>query len=549
MLSLSFETIRTTALKPWPVIILLLLCGSPVVRAQHLSGLRMNVTYVTSAQLYFDAGNEEGVAPGDSVVVYRAGVRIATARVSTVAPHSSAARIVAADSLCRPGDTGVILTEHAGTAGKPSPPDTSLAAPAAPGTEPSSPFHIAAPRSNVVRGRLAFQYIGEIAADSRLNIQEPALLAYLNVTNLEQTGMSLSLNTRFFSDFTNGYVRYGAATKSRIDVYDLRLSMDRPADHFGFTVGRMVSRYVSGLGLFDGGEVFARAGGVIGGVAVGRGIEQTAPGIQGAQTKSAIFVGYQNDNGSQNDFEGTVAYARQTLHGNLDRQFIALQGTAFLGSSFQAFGSAEVGLNGIRNGGQTSTASLSNASLFLNYYPAWWLSGSVSYDETRPVYLFETMKSIPDSLFDDALQHGFRASVTTRLSRDVSLTGSAGYRIRQGDVRPSHTLTGSGRATDLAGTRINAGFRYANSVGPYLNGDDFTVSMDRRFFSRLDLTLRYDHYAFGIGPLHQVYLTQTFTMDAYWDLSRTFYSILRGDYVLDNTMNSVQFQVEVGVRL
>ena len=506
----------------------------------------MKVTYVTSEQVYFNAGREEGVASGDTVSVYHDASRIGNALVSIVAAHTCVARILFADSVFRAGDIGV--TAHGTVPASPARlPDSSTTLGRESRHEPSSEYLPNPPIENIFRGRIAFGYIGEIAADSRLNLQEPSLAATLSFGNLWGTGMMFSMNGRAVNDLTNAYPQFGAGGKSRINLYDLRLSLDRPIDHVGFTVGRMVSSYVGSLGLLDGGQLVVREAGVVAGAVTGRGITESALGIEGGQLKSAFFLGYRKSDNDLHEYEGTIAYARETLHGNLDRQFMAFQGSAFLGPSFQAFGNAEVELNGIQNGQRTSTSSLSDASLFINYYR--WLSASASYDETRSVYLFETMKSIPDSLFNEAVQHGLRVSVTTRLSKDVAVTGTAGYRFRKGDPQPSHTLSGSLRAYDIIGTGFNATLRYTNAMGPYLTGNDATIELDQTLFGHLDCTLRYDHYAFGVEALHQVYLTQTISLDTQYGFSRRFYGIVRGDYVLDNTMNSVRFQIEVGMWL
>ncbi|HTX98676.1 MAG TPA: hypothetical protein VMG09_01515 [Bacteroidota bacterium] len=527
-------------------LLLLLLTAGVLARAQHAPGFVTKITYVTSEQVYFDAGTEEGIVAGDTIKVYRSGIPLGSAVVTLLAAHSCVARVARADSLFRTADLGVV--DRLPSVNHPEAPlelDTTRAV-AMQGDGIPEPL-LPQPPGTLVHGRVALQYFGEIAADSRLNIQEPAVAANLSVSNIAGTGMNFSLNGQAVNDFTNAYPQFGTGNKSRLNLYDLRLMMGQPTDHFGFTVGRMVSGYVGSLGLLDGGQVLVRQSGMVAGAIAGRAVGQSALGIDGTQTKTAVFLGYQGNDDALQEYEGTVAYARQTLHGSLDRQFLAFQGSVFEGSSLQAYGDADLELNGIQDGQRNSKASLSNASLFVNYSYAWWLSASMSYDESRSVYLFQTMKSIPDSLFDEALQHGLRLSLTVRPLKDLSFTGSAGYRYRPGDAQPSHTLAGSMRAFDFLGTGFDATLRYTNAISPFLKGNDATVELDRMFFGRLDMTLRYDHYAFGIDVLHQVYLTQTFSLDTQYRISRSLYTMVRGDYILDNTVNSVRCFVELGL--
>jgi hypothetical protein len=513
--------------------------------ARQSGSVQLTVTYVSSKQVYFDAGTEQGVAVGDTVSLSRPGQSTAEVVITAVASHSSVGRPIGSGVGIKTGDRGSIakrLSENAAP--------TVIPAPAVRESGVSFPPSQTGPSAepeNVLTGRIGLQYTGEWADDSRLNIAQPAALAHLRLRNVMGTGMVLSFSGREYYDFSDSYARYGDSVRSRFDLYQLQLERDRPGDWFGFSAGRMVSRYVSGLGIFDGGQAFLRQGAFTSGVLVGKGIQGRALGVGGDDTKTAVFVGFQKQDEPYWNYEASAAYALQKVNGKLDRSFIYLQGSAALGPMLSMFGNAEVDLNESQNGQRTSTRRLSSAMVYVSYYPVRWLSASLGYDGTRSVYLFETMKGIPDSLFNESLRHGFRARVSARVFPGIDLTGAASYGTRKGDARDTRTLSGSARFADLFQSGIQFTARYADITNVYLAGTDVTFELERFFISKVNLLLRYDSYSYSITGIGHAYQTRTVSTSLNWYLSRSLYSTIRGDYIIDETMNSVRAFVEVGL--
>jgi hypothetical protein len=365
--------------------------------------------------------------------------------------------------------------------------------------------------------------------------------------NVLGTGMTLTFNAREYYDLSGAYARYGDSVRSRFDMYQFRLERNQPGDWIGFSAGRIASQYVSGFGTVDGGQVFLRQGAFTTGALVGKGIQGRALGIGGNETKAAAFVGFCKDDRDLWYYDATVAYARQTVHGNLDRSFVYLQGSSSFGGSLIAFGNAEVDLNDIRNGQRVSALRLSNAMVYVNYYPNRWLSASLGYDGTRSVYLFETMKNIPDSLFNESIRHGFHARATLRPLPGISVTGSATFQVRQSDPRNARTLSGMVRFTNILATGFHAAASYTSITGVYLDGSEITYELEHFLFARGDLLLRYEIYAYSLTTISHAYRTQTLTAKLNWRFSRSLYSSAGGDYLIDETMNSTRIFVELGV--
>ena len=221
---------------------------------------------------------------------------------------------------------------------------------------------------------------------------------------------------------------------------------------------------------------------------------------------------------------------------------------ASLGSNLSIYESSEMDLDDITNGVRSSAFRLSNTFLSFNYYPLPWLSTNIGYDGTRSVYLFETMKMISDTLFDKNFMQGIRGQVTFRLPYYISLSGGVVYRTKKGDARDAKTFDGSARMSDILGTEISAGIRYAKIIGVYSDGNNFTVDFDRTFFYSLTASVRYDYYSYKILTLQQEYSTHTATASINYRISRMLYSSLSADGVVDKTMNSIRVFAEIGMR-
>lgn len=534
-------------LKPYCIFYFLLI----VLTAMNVKSdekIRATVSYITSSIIYLDAGRDAGFVVGDTVDIQKNQKIIATIVITAVSKKSSSAQILTGEGLITVGDLGISKKDFVIPASKTILPVVSTND-STNKTIPSTPMKISVEKTdNIISGRVSFQYSGMLAEDSRFNLSQPAPLLRLNVRNIYGTGLEFSMYTRSYYDLTNSYQRYGGSTRLKTRVYEFQLQHDLPSDQFGYGLGRMTSRFVGGMGVFDGAHFFARQGDFTGGVMFGANVMDQSITVNSENTKEAVFVSYTSGKDYFRHYDGTVAYIRQQVKGKLDREFIYLQNFAALSSDLSIYESSELDLQDINNGKKSSTVKLTNTFLSVNYYPVEWLSTNVGYDGTRSVYLFETMKTISDTLFDKNFMQGMRASATIRLPYYISISGGLVYRTKKGDARDAKTFDGSVRMNDILSSEISAGVRYAKIIGIYSDGNNFTFDIDRTFFYSLNASLRYDYYAFKILSLQQDYITHTATASLNYRISRMFYSSLSVDEVLDKTMNSLRIFAEIGMR-
>jgi hypothetical protein len=116
------------------------------------------------------------------------------------------------------------------------------------------------------------------------------------------------------------------------------------------------------------------------------------------------------------------------------------------------------------------------------------LNFSFGYDDQTPYRDWES-RSLPDSLFDEALRQGFRLGMSTRLpwTFRFSINGNADLTHGQ-DAATSGSISIS--QTNLLGTRINSSLRYNIFSSPTTEGWQPTLTLSRNIYRSIDLTLQ-----------------------------------------------------------
>ena len=520
--------------------------------SQTKKELRFAISYVASSVVYIDAGRERRIEVGDTLKIYNAGKEIGSVAVTAVSRRSSAAQIVSQKSPFSVGNEAVIVKEIVETIAGNEQAKTDTAASVKRDSSGASmkipAVVIVQSTENIVSGRVGVQYNSITAENSRFNVSQPSTVLRLDVQNLFGTGVMLSFYDRSYYESKQAYAMYGSSSGLNHRIYEFTVQRDVAGSDYGYGFGRMTSRYVGGMGTFDGFQMFYRYDNFTAGVLGGAQVSNRSLSVNTNDTKASFFLNYRQGIDFFHQFDGTIAYGRQMVSSRLDREFIYLQNSLSLGPELSLYESTELELNDITNGVRTGALRLSNTFFTVNYYPVQWLTTSIGYDASRSVYLFESMKTISDTLIDKKILQGFRGSVTFRLPYFITLSTNGTYRTRSGNTRDAYNLGTSLRMSDILNSDVNAGVRYARIVGEFSEGNNYTVDFDRTFFYALSVSLRYDYYQYTIVSLKQTYTTQTATANLYYRLSKMWYTSLSMDGVFDTTMNSYRVFAEIGMR-
>ena len=515
--------------------------------SQERKEYRFSISYVATSTVYIAAGYEQRIDIGDTLKIFRGSEEIGNVAVMGVARRTSVAQILVQHIPFIVGDDAVIVKAFL-----PERSDTLRALKDdtihIPKTTKQDVLRDKTDRENIISGRVALQFNEEVANDTHYSMSQPAALFRLNIQNLFGSGIQLAMDDRSYYDPTNRYTQYGNSAGTEHRLYELSLRQERVDAPVGFGVGRLTSRFVGGMGTFDGFEFFYRQNDVTVGVMGGAQVNDPVAVLSNTGTKGSLFVNYRTGPDILHYYDGTLAYGRQMVSSKLDREFVYLQNAFAINSALSFYESSEIELNSVTNGVIAPAFNFSNTNVFANYCPVEWFSANMGYDATRPVYLFETMKSIPDSLFDRNLLQGYRATVTFHLPLSTTLSENVTYRTKQDTVRDAHTLTTLIRVTGIFDSGFNPGIRYSNIVGEYSSGDDIMVDVERTLYNTIDISLGYDYSSARIALLHQTYTTKTVTASVYYAISTAWYASLTLDDVIDATLGNYQGLVEIGIR-
>ena len=514
------------------------------VQAQERSVSAVSVTYAGASEVYINSGRDQLVVPGDTIRIVHAGQAIGDVEVTSVSKRSSACRILRQSTPFRVGDDAVLMR-----AARVAARDTTdvvrlnLQPERLTSVAPSG----ATPPEDVVTGWLSLQYNFISAEDSRLNLSQPASSLRLDVANLLGTGTRLSFNARSTYDAKAEYAMYGKRTGLDNRLYEISLQRDPADEAFGFGLGRLTSQYVGTMGSFDGFQATYRRGEWTAGVLGGAQVQDPTLSLDHAGTKGALFVNFRTEGDVFRRYDGTIAYGRQTLNGRLDRDFVSTQHALTLGRDWSLLGMSDVELGDFSGSGRTSTPVLSNALLLVNGRAADWLDVNADIDVTRGVYLFESMKAIPDSLFDRSIRRNLRAGATAHWTSSLTISLNASIGSRDGTPRGSHSIGGAIRMIDVFGSDMNAGIRYGTRTGEYVSGTDLAITLDRLVLRNLTATLRLGYALDAVDILRQQYKTRSAGVDLQYLVARDWSFSVFGQYINDDSMNSFRISGELGI--
>jgi hypothetical protein len=302
--------------------------------ADHALAATVRIQYLSSTNVYLDAGRDAGLAEGTIVRVERQGKVIAELVVEFVAQASASCTIRSASGPLRAGDA-CSFTPVAGAAPAPA---KAPSAPAGAGAGARAGFY---PRS--VRGSITSVYTQ--ADDAGGTYSNPAVRADLRWRGRER--QELALRARADRPVWDALAS-GAGTRPRdVHLYEASARYASPTQRLVVEGGRLVPMHLEQLGSVDGGSAVVRAGrGVRAGVAGGRGSDAGTSGAirQGAHYGGWVEMSRTAARGVRR-LRTVVSAARIEDTDVTRRQFVQWRTDAVLGARVRLFEHLEVDVN------------------------------------------------------------------------------------------------------------------------------------------------------------------------------------------------------------
>ena len=520
---------------------ILLFAGGLLVSGAHaqpvpedMGKLRGVVTFVSSTSAYISVGSNGGVSPGDSVIFTRRGMVLARGTVAGVSSQSCVVPIQGEERILV-GDSAALRVQKRMVPNR-------LALDSASGSSR------ALPAFRSVTGRVALQYVGAGSARDGLTVSQPSLVMLMNIPALFGSGISLRFHGRAVRDLSRRSPTSSGLSRSNARVYEFALAADAPGNPFGFAIGRVTSRYVAGLGPFDGAEVYVRKGNVTAGILGGFQPDFITSGVDARRQKAALFANVAWNGADRTGGNVTIAYGRQMFRGKLDRDFAYLQSSTRIGSMITVFQSTEIDVTGLDGEDRTGKLRLANTFLTMSYAPAPWVTFDAGYDATRIVYYLESMEIRSDTLMDNTLRQGVRGGVYFRLPLRIQVGGRIHFRPAVGDLRASRTIMGTAGVRDIGHTGISANAQVAGITGVYAEGTNVSGRLDFMLSPETSVDLGVERYRYTLVRTQEQQSTVTASLSVQTLLARRWYILGGLDQVWENDLPFQRVFAEVGMR-
>ena len=523
--------------------------------------LEFRVRYVTPEAVYFNGGTSLGVRAGDKISIMRDGRKILQLEVKYVSEHNASCLLekeIAQRETPRVDDLilwTIPLPEYMKRTRPPDEPapnvaparSSNKARPAAPA--PKRYFTGRRSPNNDLNGQISLQAFGQRdRGPQRFDFLESS--AYFRLNFERPAGLPLRFIARARS--SQNYRQLGAQnmqTQPALHrVYEIALEYDTPATPLQFTVGRMLRNELRGVGYLDGMALGYRLNDRWkAGVFAGAQPELYHYDFHLDEKKLGGFVQLKTPVGKNADLVVAATGVGQYMRRQVSREYLAAEINFTRSAQLYLTQYLEIDYN--RKWRKTASAGavdLSNAYFNATYYPRGWISFGASYDARHLIRTWET-RSIADSLFDQALRQGWRASVNLQPSALTRFTIDGGLQTHR-NTPAVYSVGASANVWNLlrSGVGLSARFSYFGNV--VSAGYYPALDLSRSFFSVIYATVGGGAYVYRMGNGGQAQFNPWERLRLDVNLTRKFFLSGTFENFHGDTMKFVRGFVDVGWR-
>ena len=413
---------------------------------------KLEIKYISSENVYVNAGRLEGVDVGSKYAVFRRNTKIAELRVIYTADHSSACKIITKTMNLKTGDTVVLLMKASVKKNKSRKKIKSRKTV----HRTKRPSGKRSEHGARVSGNVSFQwYHIEDLSPSHFNFDQPGMRLDFKIKNMFNKDYNFRFKTR--SRYNKRARRFSSDIPKeewRNRIYTVSFSYDNKNALFNYRIGRIISNRMSGIGYIDG--ILLQQNltshlryGLFGGTQP----EWYYAYYQTSLQKYGAYLNFSKGTFQHHRYEGTVAAAGEYHGSTVSREFVYFQNTYFSGP-LNIYQSAELDLNRKwRKEKSGQDVSLTNLYITSSYRITRNISAGMSYDNRKNYYTYE-VRSVADSLFDDAMRYGLRGNINLRLPMQMNFFANFGLRKRSADKQNTFSYAAGMNKSNLSPQRL-----------------------------------------------------------------------------------------------
>lgn len=507
--------------------------------------VQIRVKYVSADHIYLDKGSEDGIRVGDRVIIARKGKKIATVKVVYTAAHSSNCSIISIQGKVKAGDRAAVVNGVHKKAVKKEKKKTRRAR-----SFKKSRFAKRKTRSRI-SGYLSAQWYQFIDKGSNhFNFQQPTIRFKLYARNF--WGGHYNLRIKMRSRHNQRVRSFGAdipQSEWRNRLYEASFSYDNPKAVVNYRFGRIISNAFSGVGYIDGALVQHNVARVFNwGIFAGTQPEWQYSSFQTSLQKYGAFARYEKGDYQTGRFASTLALAGEYHGGTVSRDFLYLQNSYNSGDKWDIYQSLEMDVNtGWRKQKTGQTVSLTGLYVNGRYHISKNMSAGLSYDNRKNYYTYE-LRTLADSLFDDAFRQGLRFSYNYRFAKNYRMYLNGGVRNRSANNDYTYSYMAGLTVTNLFHSRITAMGRFSGFVNFFTQGYNPYISFSKYFWGGHLVRLGYGGYFYTLNATGTSHINQRANLDMQFELPLRMYLSTNYEYDWGDDTKGHRIFSELGFR-
>lgn len=528
---------------------LLILLSIQFVFAQKTT---FKIKYISASHVYLQGGQADGLAVGDELVVLRSNNTIGHIRIEFVSKYSASAAILDMKQKFQVGDLAKIVKKVKSEVGKKEvKKDTVSVTQEAPVEQTKRKSTVNPELKTRIDGYLSLQYYSfRDQGRQNLNFNQPTARFRFRIHNLWNRSYHLEIRAR--SRYNQRQRRFSdqvPASEWQNRLYELTFSYDNPKAFLNYKLGRIISNAFSGVGYIDGALLNIKLiSGLSAGAFAGTQPDWKTSNFQTEVQKYGGFLNYQKGDFSTRKLNVMLAGAGEYHGTTVSREFLYFQTSYYHGRRWSFYQNLELDLNRSWRKERTGqSVSLSGLYLNASYHITSKISTSLSYDNRKNYYTYE-LRSLADSLFDDAFRHGLRLNFYMNALKNYQISMNFGIREKSTDARYSYTYGLNVRRRNLFSRYNHLSFRFSGFDNVFATGFNPNLTFSRYFWGGHYLTLSYGGYYYQIKNVNNNRLNQWLRLTGQLELPARFYLNSTLEYDWGHDLKGQRILVELGYR-
>lgn len=474
-----------------------------------------SVTYLTTDQVFTNIGLNNGASIGDTLKVLRRGQELGLIRITNIANKSSVSESLVPISQFQLGDRVVLVKIRIALF-------------------PARKEIVSQkPKPSKAAKRPKWRQSGNISA------------RYMSTQYSDKPTINRSIGMVNYRLRSSGFLEpqlwvYGRSDllSGDFNLYQARLTLGQSNGTFFMQGGRVFSPALSGLGSTDGlvlSSTFRK--GITLGVLGGYLPAQKNMKFSKDVIKTGGFVHIKKNTKTMR-INGSAAFAQQKFKGKTDREFVYWSWR----SDYKKFLSLSINqtldLYSTQSIGDRKSSAPTSNQISIRYRPANGLSFYSRYSSRRQVVYFESVQTLPDSLFHDELRSGWYNAFNWSSDRFGNIQIGLNLRSQKSFNRPASVIVFGYQTPNKKNKRS---YRVkANYIrNDLLTGIRAVLGVDQSLNHNLSLYADADLYSYGYGNKTSGYFQSRFSGGFNWRVQKRIQFSGNVDYLKDKSYNNL----------